>query len=70
MKLILLACPIFAQQFEVASIRPFDPNVPGQAVVLQLRRCAAEGRRPVAAGLPGHPVNVQSGPEIIVALNR
>jgi uncharacterized protein (TIGR03435 family) len=28
---ILLACPTFAQQFEVASIRPFDPNVPGQA---------------------------------------
>jgi uncharacterized protein (TIGR03435 family) len=31
---IFLACPIFAQQFEVASIRPFDPNVPGQAVGL------------------------------------
>jgi uncharacterized protein (TIGR03435 family) len=28
---ILLASASFAQQFEVASIRPFDPNVPNQA---------------------------------------
>jgi uncharacterized protein (TIGR03435 family) len=35
---ILLACPVFAQapaqQFEVASIRPFDPSIPGQAAGL------------------------------------
>jgi uncharacterized protein (TIGR03435 family) len=31
---ILLACRVFAQQFEVASIRPFDPNIPGQAAGL------------------------------------
>jgi hypothetical protein len=31
---ILLACPLFAQQFEVASIKPFDPNIPGQAAGL------------------------------------
>ncbi len=33
---ILLACPVFAQapQFEVASIRPFDPTVPGQTAGL------------------------------------
>src|SRR5580698_7961912 len=28
---ILLAWPLLAQQFEVASIRPFDPTIPGQA---------------------------------------
>jgi uncharacterized protein (TIGR03435 family) len=27
---ILLACPAFAQQFEVASIKPFDSSAPGQ----------------------------------------
>jgi uncharacterized protein (TIGR03435 family) len=31
---LLLACPVFGQQFEVASIKPFDPNVPGQAAGL------------------------------------
>jgi uncharacterized protein (TIGR03435 family) len=30
---ILLACPVFAQQFEVASIKPFDPSAPGQVAV-------------------------------------
>src|SRR5580658_6656195 len=29
---ILLACPIFAQQFEVASIKPFDPSAKGQVL--------------------------------------
>ena len=27
---ILLACPLFGQQFEVASIKPFDPSAQGQ----------------------------------------
>ncbi len=29
---ILLACPLFGQQFEVASIKPFDPSAPGQVL--------------------------------------
>lgn len=40
---ILLACPILAQQFEVASIRPFDPNVPGQAVGLHFDGALVRG---------------------------
>lgn len=27
---LLLACPVFGQQFEVASIKPFDPSAQGQ----------------------------------------
>jgi uncharacterized protein (TIGR03435 family) len=40
---ILLGCPIFAQQFEVASIRPFDPNVPGQTVGLHFDGALVRG---------------------------
>src|SRR6202451_4490090 len=44
---ILLACPIFAQvpaqQFEVASIKLFDPNVPGQAAGLHFDGALVRG---------------------------
>lgn len=40
---ILLVCQIFAQKFEVASIRPFDPNVPGQAVGLHFDGALVRG---------------------------
>jgi len=29
---LLLACPLFGQQFEVASIKPFDPSAQGQVL--------------------------------------
>src|SRR5580658_3320304 len=44
---ILLACPIFAQQFEVASIKPFDPSAPGQV----LAGMHVDGAQIRAAGL-------------------
>ena len=40
---ILLVCPIFAQKFEVASIRPFDPNVPGQTAGLHFDGALVRG---------------------------
>jgi uncharacterized protein (TIGR03435 family) len=40
---ILLVCPIFAQQFEVASIRPFDPSVPGQTLGLHFDGALVRG---------------------------
>jgi len=45
---ILLACPLFAQQqFEVASIKPFDPSAPGQV----LAGMHVDGAQIRAAGL-------------------
>jgi uncharacterized protein (TIGR03435 family) len=40
---ILLACPLFGQQFEVASIKLFDPNVAGQAVGLHFDGALVRG---------------------------
>jgi uncharacterized protein (TIGR03435 family) len=40
---ILLATPILAQQFEVASIRPFDPNLPNQAAGLHFDGALVRG---------------------------
>jgi uncharacterized protein (TIGR03435 family) len=40
---ILMATPIPAQQFEVASIKPFDPNVPGQAAGLHFDGALVRG---------------------------
>jgi uncharacterized protein (TIGR03435 family) len=44
---ILLACPLFAQQFEVASIKPFDPSAQGQV----LAGMHVDGAQIRAAGL-------------------